>query len=124
MSTKYKTLNFYITKKDIENGKKKNPSFCPVSLSIRRIFGLKTLVCGGSITIYLDYDTTINKPTPSFLAHFIDEFDIGYPSVPIKFSLQFTEHEYEMVSKAKRKAEESKAVKRHPVSIETEGNQG
>jgi len=114
-----KTINFSITKVDVERGKRFECSHCPTALSIKRKLGLKSLVCGGSITIYLDYDTTVAKYTPRDIADFTMAFDYNrpLPTIPIKFSLLFTEHEYEMVCKASEKEKEKRNRQRQASPI-------
>jgi len=122
MSPRINKINFSITKQDVVRGKRFECSHCPTALAIKRKLGLKSLVCGGSITIYLDYDTTVDKYTPRHIADFTMAFDYGKPvTVPIKFSLSFTEHEYEMVCKASNKIKESKEAKKQGKGIEQQG---
>lgn len=85
-----------VTEEDIKNGKKENPTSCPIALAIKRACGLTTEIyprwqTPGEVYIYMNPNQGIKVSLPMGIARRALVFDVGGQMEPFDFDLEIPE---------------------------------
>lgn len=79
------TVIISVTRKDIAEGRRASPSFCPVALAIRRRYPKKAI----SVAEKVIFISSIGeRMSPESVCQFVESFDHRKPVKPFRFKLE------------------------------------